>query len=153
MLTYYMARIGKILLAADEIGLVAMFFEDDKFFTEKMYFHTTNQLITDNAKDWLRIYFARRKPKFMPPLHLTGTPFQISVYEEILKIPYGKTTTYGAIAKTLNTSARAVGHAIAHNPISIIVPCHRVIGADGDLRGYAGGLEKKAKLLKLEGSL
>lgn len=93
----------------------------------------------------------------MPTIHLIGSEFQMQVWQQLLRIPYGATTTYGQIARTLadkqhkRVSAQAVGGAVGHNPIGIIVPCHRVIGADGSLTGYAGGLEKKVFLLKVEG--
>ena len=107
---------------------------------------------------WLADYFAGMKPDASPPLALEGTDFQQAVWKILLKIPYGKTTTYGAIASELaasgkKASAQAVGGAVGHNPISLIVPCHRVVGADGSLTGYAGGLEKKRALLKLEGAI
>ena len=94
----------------------------------------------------------------MPPLHMLGSPFQISVWELLRKIPYGKTTTYGELAKCIaakrnlpHMSAQAVGGAVGHNEISIIIPCHRVVGTNGSLTGYAGGLQKKIKLLTYEG--
>lgn len=149
----YTSPIGTIYLAADEIGLTYLFFAGDKYFDDKINHASENTAVTDLAKKWLDIYFSGHVPKFNPPLHLTGTPFQISVYEELLKIPYGTTTTYGAIAKNLDTSARAVGNANARNPIGIIVPCHRVIGANGNLTGYSGGLDKKFELLQREGIL
>ena len=149
--TTYTSPIGTIYLAADEIGLTHLFFDGDKYFNDNLNCASENPAVTDLAKEWLDIYFSGRKPNFIPSLHLTGTPFQISVYEALIKIPYGTTTTYGTIAKTLNTSARAVGGANAHNPIAIIVPCHRVIGANGSLTGYSGGLDKKIKLLQREG--
>ena len=100
---------------------------------------------------WLDLYFSGNKPNFTPPLNPQGTPFQQKVWQELLRIPYGETTTYGAIAKRINCrSAQAVGQAIHRNPIAIIIPCHRVIGADGSLTGYASGLDIKEKLLELE---
>ena len=96
----------------------------------------------------------------MPPLRPTGTAFQQEVWQLLMAIPYGKTTTYGEIAAVLaarrgipRMSAQAVGGAVGHNPVSIIIPCHRVVGADGSLTGYAGGLNKKIELLKLEKAL
>lgn len=111
------------------------------------------------AARWLDMYFAGKKPDFTPPLSMRGTRFRRDVWEILLTIPYGKTVTYGEIADRISkrrgggrVSAQAVGGAVAHNPISLIVPCHRVIGADGSLTGYAGGLERKARLLELEGA-
>lgn len=106
-----------------------------------------------DTKRWLDIYFSGHEPDFTPPLHPVGSPFRQAVWQLLLEIPYGQTTTYGALAKRLNAgrmSAQAVGGAVGHNPISIIVPCHRVVGANGSLTGYAGGLERKIKLLEIE---
>lgn len=106
------------------------------------------------TRRWLDLYFSGVKPDFIPPLNPLGTSFQQKVWQELLTIPYGQTTTYGAIAKRLNCrSAQAVGQAIHRNPIAIIIPCHRVIGADGSLTGYASGLEIKKELLKIENHL
>ena len=98
---------------------------------------------------WLDIYFAGGQPDFTPPLHLIGSDFRRRVWKRLLEIPYGQTTTYGALLGD-GASARAVGGAVGRNPISIIVPCHRVIGADGSLTGYAGGVDRKIRLLALE---
>ncbi len=108
---------------------------------------------------WLRLYFDGRKPDFIPRLKLNGTLFRTAVWELLLTIPYGKTVSYGELAdraaETLRLpamSAQAVGGAVGHNPVSLIVPCHRVVGADGNLTGYAGGLDRKLWLLRLEGA-
>ena len=112
------------------------------------------------ARAWLSRYFEGHDPGVPPPVRPQGTPFQQSVWQRLLTIPYGSTTTYGALAANLaahnasgRMSAQAVGQAVGRNPISIIIPCHRVIGADGTLTGYAGGLDKKMFLLGLEGSI
>ena len=109
---------------------------------------------------WLDIYFSGATPDFTPSLHFSGTPFQMEVWNILQTIPYGETMTYGEIASILakqqgflSMSAQAVGNAVGRNPVSIIVPCHRVIGANGNLTGYAGGIDKKRALLTLEGSL
>ena len=106
---------------------------------------------------WLDCYFSGQKPDFLPPVRLEGSEFRRRVWEELLKIPYGATVTYGSIAKQLaretgrpHMSAQAVGGAVGHNPIGIIIPCHRVVGADGSLTGFGGGLEVKRGLLELE---
>ena len=111
----------------------------------------------EKLKQWLDIYFSGKEPNFTVPLHFIGTDFQNEIWETLCTIPYGQTMTYGEIAKQIATkkglprmSAQAVGGAVGHNEISIIVPCHRVVGANGNLTGYAGGIEKKVKLLKLE---
>jgi methylated-DNA-[protein]-cysteine S-methyltransferase len=103
----------------------------------------------------LEAYFAGELTAFTMPLAPTGTPFQLAVWAELTRIPYGATSTYGEIARAIGKSlvaSRAVGAANGSNPISVIVPCHRVIGADGGLTGYGGGLDRKLTLLKLEGS-
>ena len=114
----------------------------------------------EHAKQWLDVYFSGREPDFKVPLHFIGTDFQKEVWEILYSIPYGQTTTYGEIAKQLaakrgleHMSAQAVGGAVSHNEISILVPCHRVVGTNGSLTGYAGGIDKKIALLKLEGAL
>ena len=104
------------------------------------------------ARLWLDAYFAGKAPEVSGlPLSPKGTAFQKKVWQELLNIPYGTTNTYGALAGRLGSSARAVGSAVGRNPISIVIPCHRVLAADGSLTGYAGGLENKEKLLQLEG--
>ena len=115
--------------------------------------------VFDQARCWLDCYFSGREPDFTPPLHLKGTPFRMAVWKLLLDIPYGTTMTYSAIAQALarqsgrsRMSAQAVGGAVGHNPVSIIVPCHRVVGTQGSLTGYAGGMEKKISLLRLEGT-
>ena len=108
------------------------------------------------ARTWLDRYFDGEEPNFMPPLRPAGTPFRLVVWEILRTIPYGATTTYGQIAAQLaagrdgRMSAQAVGGAVGHNEISIIIPCHRVVGTNGSLTGYAGGIDKKVKLLELE---
>ncbi|MBO5164304.1 MAG: methylated-DNA--[protein]-cysteine S-methyltransferase [Ruminococcus sp.] len=114
--------------------------------------------VLKEAKRWLDIYFSGRKPDFTPPVHMVGTEFQNEVWEILLRIPYGQTATYGEIAKELaekhgipKMSAQAVGGAVGRNKLSIIIPCHRVVGTNGSLTGYAGGIDKKIMLLELEG--
>ena len=109
------------------------------------------------AGRWLDLYFAGRRPHFIPPLHLTGTEFRMAVWSLLQEIPYGEVTTYGELARQLaqrlevpHMSAQAVGGAVGHNAISIIIPCHRVVGAGGSLTGYAGGIDRKVQLLTLE---
>lgn len=116
--------------------------------------------VFEETHRWLDIYFSGKNPDFMPPLAPQGSQFRQKVWKILCQIPYGETTTYGAIAKRLEkecgwkrAAAQPVGGAVGHNPIGILIPCHRVIGADGSLTGYAGGLDVKKKLLKLEGVL
>lgn len=158
----YKSPLGNILLAADEKGLTGLWFEGQKYFA--LYLdkeHEEKELpVFRETKRWLDTYFTGKEPDFKLPLHFTGTSFQNEVWEILYTIPYGKTITYGEIARLLTQkkglaqmSAQAVGGAVGHNEISIIVPCHRVVGASGSLTGYAGGIDRKIKLLKLEGAL
>lgn len=155
----YHSPLGEILIAADDIGLTGLWFEGQKYYA--LYLDKENQeqetQILKDTKRWLDIYFSGQEPNFKLPLHFTGTDFQIEVWEILYSIPYGKTMTYGEIANILakrrglkRMSAQAVGGAVGHNEISIIVPCHRVVGSQGSLTGYAGGIDKKVSLLKLE---
>ncbi len=157
----YGSPLGNIILEADEIGLFGLWFEGQKYFTRPLCTigrERENSAIVQ-AEEWLDIYFSGKVPSFKPPLHLIGTSFQLDTWEMLSKIPYGETVTYGEIARQVaakrgiaRMSAQAVGGAIGRNKISIILPCHRVVGADGTLVGYAGGIEKKIKLLELENS-
>lgn len=155
----YESPLGGIILAADEAGLTGLWFEGQKYFA--LYLDKENEEkelpVFEQAKKWLDIYFSGKEPGFKLPLHFTGSAFQNEVWEILYQIPYGQTTTYGAIAKQLakkrglaRMSAQAVGGAVARNEISIIVPCHRVVGGNGSLTGYAGGIDKKIALLKME---
>ena len=156
---HYDSPLGGILLAADEIGLTGLWFDGEKYFADNLpaeYAERETPILLE-AKRWLDIYFTGKEPDFLPPLHPIGSAFRQSVWQILLQIPYGKTTTYGEIARQLaekqklpRMSAQAVGGAVGHNEISIIIPCHRVIGTNGSLTGYAGGIDKKMKLLKLE---
>ena len=139
-------------LSAQSVGKKSCENEQSGYFEEK------NLAVFDQTKRWLDLYFSGREPGFTPALNPAGSAFRRAVWEILLKIPYGKTTTYGQIAREIaaarglaKMSAQAVGGAVGHNEISIIIPCHRVIGAHGNLTGYAGGIDRKIKLLKLEG--
>lgn len=158
-ISYYNSPLGRILLAADEIGLVGLWFEGEKYYASnlEMVYKEKDSPVLLETKRWLDIYFAGKKPDYYPPLHLQGTPFQLEVWKILRTIPYGQTTTYGEIAKKIasqrqikSMASQAVGSAVGHNPIGIIVPCHRVIGKSGNLTGYAAGIDKKIKLLTLE---
>lgn len=158
-LSHYRSPIGDILLAADKIGLTGLWVEGQKYFALHLdKEHEEKEIpIFEKVKQWLDIYFSGKEPDFTVPLHFAGTDFQKKVWEILCAIPYGQTMTYGEIAKQIAAkkglpcmSAQAVGGAVGHNGISIIVPCHRVVGANGSLTGYAGGIEKKMYLLKLE---
>lgn len=158
-ISHYQSPLGPILLAADAIGLTGLWFEGQKYFASRLDKEREEKEIPlfEKVKQWLDRYFSGKEPDFSVPLHFTGTAFQKEVWEILCSIPYGQTMTYGEIAKQLaakkglpRMSAQAVGGAVAHNEISILVPCHRVVGTRGSLTGYAGGIDKKVKLLTLE---
>lgn len=160
--SHYESPIGGILLAADQKGLTGLWFDGQKYYANHLdsEHEEKNLPIFEETKRWLTIYFSGREPDFTPSLHIQGSSFQLAVWEILQKIPYGKTMTYGEIAEIIakqkglsHMSAQAVGGAVGHNRISIIVPCHRVVGANGSLTGYAGGIDKKVKLLALEKSV
>ena len=156
---HYDSPMGGILLATDEVGLTGLWFDGQKYFArdlpaERIERNTT--ALSETGR-WLDIYFTGKEPDFMPPLHPIGSAFRQSVWKILLQIPYGQTTTYGEIARQLaekqgrsKMSAQAVGGAVGHNEISILIPCHRVVGTSGSLTGYAGGIDKKIRLLELE---
>ena len=155
----YISQLGSITLASDGKSLTGLWFDGQKHFPHNLVSESTKAElpIFMQACNWLDIYFGGKEPSFTPPISLHTTPFRKTVYDILLTIPYGQTMTYGEIASILaeqqgvkRMSAQAVGSAVGHNPISIIIPCHRVVGADGSLTGYAGGLDKKTALLKLE---
>lgn len=158
--TIYHSPMGRILLAGDEKGLMGTWFEGQKYYGNGLGEEAGEREVPVlyEAKRWLDVYFSGQEPDFYPDLHLVGTPFQREVWEILRAIPYGETITYGEIAQLLarkkglsHMSAQAVGGAVGHNKISILIPCHRVVGSDGSLTGYAGGVEKKMNLLTLEG--
>lgn len=154
----YSCPLGQLLLAADDSALVQLRFDAEKqldSLPKDVAFVETPVLQT--TKLWLNIYFSGQEPDFMPPLRPAGTDFQQKVWQLLRQIPYGETTTYGEISRALaaqqgqgRMSAQAVGGAVGRNPIAILIPCHRVIGAHGKLTGYAGGLDKKRFLLSNE---
>ena len=152
----YDSPMGVISVSADDEGVTALDFVGRDFFAPPA---AKVSPALSEARRWLDIYFSGKRPDFTPPLHLIGTSFRMDVWRLLLEIPYGETTTYGALAKAVakrrgvpRMSAQAVGGAVGHNPVAIIIPCHRVIGGDGRLVGYASGLDKKERLLTLEGA-
>lgn len=160
--TQYASPLGEILLVADEKALVGLWIEGQKYFLgsfKEEICDDENAQILVKAKCWLDKYFAGEKPQINDlPLSPQGSDFAKSVWKILCEIPYGKTITYGEIAEKIaqskgieKMSAQAVGGAVGHNPISIIIPCHRVVGIKGNLTGYAGGIDKKIKLLTHEG--
>ena len=156
--SHYASPLGGMTLVSDGTALVGLYFDGQKYAAEGLDATRTqkNLPIFEEARRWLNVYFSGRKPDFTPLTAPAGTAFQQSVWEILRTIPYGQTVTYGAIARRIeqNTgcrmSAQAVGGAVGRNPISILIPCHRVVGTNGSLTGYAGGLDKKAYLLRIE---
>ncbi len=155
---HYVSPLGAVTLASDGKALTGLWFDDQRFSgcapdgTER----EKPLAVFDETVRWLDVYFGGAEPGFTPPLRLRGTPFQTAVWEALLTIPYGETVSYGALARRIGqqsgrtASARAVGGAVGRNSVSLIVPCHRVVGAKGELTGYAGGLDRKRRLLSLE---
>jgi len=160
--TIYKSPIGAITLGSDGENLFGLWNEEQKYHGNSMFTSMSPKddlPIFNQTKKWLDKYFAGKNPKISElPLKPIGTDFRQKVWKVLCEIPYGEVVTYGSIASKLSTDgsnaqkySRAVGGAVGHNPISIIIPCHRVIGSDGKLTGYAGGLDKKVFLLELEG--
>lgn len=156
----YDSPLGGILIASDGEALTGLWFDGQKYFADTLDDeHEIKELsIFNEARRWLDIYFSGKAPDFTPPLRMTGSEFRRAVWEMLLSIPYGKMVTYGEIAGRVakkmgagGMSARAVGGAVGHNAISLIIPCHRVAGANGKMTGYAGGIDKKIWLLEHEG--
>ena len=150
---HYNSPLGGITLSSDGEALTGLWFDGQKYFADTLDTeHAEKRLpVFDEAVRWLDLYFGGEVPDFTPELSPRGSAFQRSVWDALLAIPYGHTTTYGEIAKKLGCkSAQAVGGAVGRNPVSLLIPCHRVLGADGSLTGYAGGVDKKRSLLKLE---
>ena len=149
----YDSPLGPLTLAATDHGLCGLYFEAHKYLPDGAgWMHTPQQTHLVAAATQLDAYFAGRLRHFTLPLDLGGTPFQSSVWRALLEIDYGCTTSYGKHAQQIGApqAVRAVGSAIGRNPVSIVVPCHRVVGRNGALSGYAGGLERKRLLLALE---
>lgn len=155
----YASPLGGITLAGDGEALTGLWFDGQKYYPYQLTAESTEAELPvfRQTCNWLDIYFNGKAPDFTPPISLQTTQFRSAVYAVLRTIPYGQTMTYGAIADILakqrgipRMSAQAVGGAVGHNPVSIIIPCHRVIGADGSLTGYAGGPDRKLALLKAE---
>ncbi len=154
--------LGLALSAADADAITGFWFLGQRYFPQKTehWKEDAQYPVLAALRTWLALYFAGTRPSPNFSIAPRGTPYQQEVWAMLLEIPYGQLTTYGTIAAQLNarpgmpsTSARAVGNAVAHNPISLLIPCHRVIGSTGNMTGYAGGLDKKQALLSLEGAV
>ena len=162
--TRFSTPLGDMYAAASDQGLVGLWFHDQKHLPAQLapdlphplWRMEDDHLVLTKARDQVREFLASKRRDFDLPLDISaGTPFQRSVWQALLHIPVGKTTTYGALARQLGKTQamRAVGAAVGRNPLSLAVPCHRVLGQDGSLTGYAGGLTRKTALLTLEGAL
>lgn len=156
---HYRSPLGGITLASDGEALTGLWFDGQKYFLSTLCKeHEEKELpVFEQVSQWLNLYFSGKEPCFTPLLNPKGTAFRKAVWDILLSIPYGQTLTYGEIADKIakqrglaQMSAQAVGGAVGHNPISIIIPCHRVVGTNGSLTGYAGGIERKVQLLTLE---
>ena len=156
---HYSSPLGGITLSSNGAELTGLWFDGQKYFgdtLEKEYLERNLPIFEETIR-WLDIYFNSKSPDFTPPLSMKTTAFRKAVWEIMLTIPYGKTMTYGEIAEKIalqkgiaRMSAQAVGGAVGHNSISLIIPCHRVVGTNGSLTGYAGGIDKKIRLLAME---
>lgn len=151
--------VGVLTLASDGTALTGLWLEGQKYFGAGLPDTVQEQDLSvfREAEAWLGAYFAKAPLPALPPLAPQGSPFRQAVWQLLLEIPYGTVTTYGALAQKLrdqgiSAAAQAVGGAVGHNPISILIPCHRCVGSGGSLTGYAGGVEKKRFLLELEGT-
>lgn len=157
--TEYASPLGRMTLACGEEAIIGLWFNGQRYFgniLQKQTVQKEHPLFAD-AKRWLDVYFSGHEPDFLPPLRYDSTPFRKLVCEIMLTIPYGRTMTYGQITAEAakwqgmeRMSAQAVGGAVGHNPISLMIPCHRVVGTNGSLTGYGGGIARKVKLLELE---
>ena len=153
---HYASPLGMLTVAAEGDVLTALVIDGQKYAERHLAGEGREREtpVLQKARLWLDCYFAGEQPDPSDlPLSPKGTDFQRRVWKELLRIPYGETATYGALAARLGSAARAVGTAVGRNPLSVFIPCHRVLGAGGSLTGYAGGLENKEKLLRLEGIL
>lgn len=158
---HYDSPLGGITLASDGEALVGLWFDGQKHFADTLRETAEEKRLPvfEEAKRWLEVYFSGKAPEFTPKLNMRTTPFRKTVWEILLTIPFGQTTTYGRIAELAarrmnlpRMSPQAVGGAVGHNSISLIIPCHRVVGTNGSLTGYAGGIDRKIRLLRLEGT-
>lgn len=151
VIQYYPSPLGEILLGAETDGLVGVWFPGQAHFPALSQGVPGKSPSLNEAINWLDLYFSGEIPHYLPPISLNGTDFQLRVWKALSDISYGQVVTYGDLAKRLGVrSAQAVGGAVGRNPISLILPCHRVVGSKGQLTGYAGGLDRKKWLLDWE---
>jgi len=151
----YASPLGRIFLAADSEGIAALWFEGQVLpeAARALSAASPPAPVLMEAELWLDRYFSGQPPQFTPALHLTGTPFRLQVWHQLAGIPWGATVTYGELSARLpGSSPRAVGGAVGHNPVALMLPCHRVTGAGGAMTGYAGGIWRKRWLLEMEAS-
>ncbi len=155
----YNSPLGRMTLACDDEAVTGLWFNEQRLFRNPLpkESEVRQHPLLEDTKRWLDIYFSGREPDFLPPLRCGDTPFRRIISEIMLDIPYGQTVSYGEIAVRAarelgreKMSAQAVGGAVGHNPIPILIPCHRVVGKNGSLTGYGCGIERKVKLLTLE---
>lgn len=158
----YLSPLGEMTLASNGKALTGLWFDGQKYFGSTLpeTYMEKDLPVFRQTVEWLERYFNGEKPGVLPDIRLNDTPFRLEVWKILLEIPYGQVTTYKEIARrlaarhgTAHLAAQAVGGAVGHNPVSILIPCHRVTGSNGDLTGYAGGLWRKEKLLELESTL
>ena len=156
---HYHSPLGDITVSSNGSEITGLWFEGQKYFGATLPSDYEEKVLPvfEETKKWLTIYFGGKAPDFTPPLKMETTSFRKAVWEILLTIPFGQTMTYGEIAEIMakkrgiaKMSARAVGGAVGHNPISLIIPCHRVVGTNKSLTGYAGGIERKVQLLTME---
>lgn len=156
----YNSPVGELVISSDGESITGLWRKDQKYYASTLSGQPIKKVhpVLKSASNWLDRYFNGENPKTNFPLSPNGSEFRQTVWRILLEIPYGEVITYGEIAKMIASktgkekmSAQAVGGAVGHNPISIIIPCHRVVGSNGNLTGYAGGIDMKVKLLKLEG--
>lgn len=156
---HYVSPLGGITAASDGSALTGLWFDGQRYFADTLSdkYEEKNLPVFEQTDRWLDIYFSGKAPDFTPPLLIKTTEFRRAVWEILMTIPFGQTMTYGEISEKISSqrgiakmSAQAVGGAVGHNSISLIIPCHRVVGKNGSLTGYAGGIDKKLKLLELE---
>ena len=150
--TDYTSPMGEMLIAGDDEAICGVWFYDQKHFPSTDFIKNDDLTIFKQVKVWLDDYFKGLNPEITFKLKPHGSEFRLKVWRVLSQIPYGETLTYGEIAAMISPtmSAQAVGGAVGHNPISILIPCHRVMGANGKMTGYAGGIKRKIKLLQLE---